>query len=268
MDIVLIAIVGMLVGGAVNALADELPVGRFPRPPRNEDGSRRPVYAWLGVTALLFEVWQAKPPQSKLSWRYPLTELTLAGLMAITQFVTGDDASLPSGQRLIWQAYAVIFVLLAVVDLERRQILIKPVLFAAALAVVDAAVFPQSPPNLASALVGGLCGGATFSLIYLGGRLFDGLVKRVATPVFGLGDVYLMGLAGLILGFPNILVAIVLAIALAGAGAAVYLALTRLRKRRYKRFTALPYAPYILMATTLVLLFQGEISHVVFGLQM
>ena len=130
----------------------------------------------------------------------------------------------------------------------------------AALALVDTALLPQPGPNLASALVGGLCGGATFSLVYVGGSLFRRLQGGIDTTVFGKGDVYLMAVGGLMLGFPNVLAAMLIAILLGGVGAALYVLVLRLRGRPYQRFTALPYAPYILTATYLVLLFQGEIG--------
>ena len=266
MDAVLIAAVGILIGGIVNALADDLPHGRWPRRPRYADGSPRPIYAGLGVTAILVGVWQSQPPCPRLSWRYPLTELALAALLLITQTATGSDGLFPGGQRLIWQAYAALFVLLVVVDLERKRILMAPTIVAAALALVDAALLPQPAPNLASALVGGLCGGLIFSVIFLGGRLFRRLLDGVSTSVFGKGDVYLMGLGGLILGFPSVLAAMLLTIALGGAGAALYLSLLRLQKREYKRYTALSYAPYILSAIYFVLLFQDEISGLLQGL--
>ncbi len=268
MEVVLIAIIAILVGGGINVLADDLPYGRLPRRPRYDDGSLRPFYCWLGVTAFLFEIKRAKPPYSELNWRKPLTELALAGLVVTMQLATGEDASVPVGHRLIWQAYVAAFVLLAVVDLEHRRILIVPVILAAGLALVDAAFYPQPSPGLLSALVGGICGGLCFWLVYLGGILFGRLAGRpgVKTTVFGLGDVYLMGLAGLILGVPNVLAAMVLAIFLGGAGALLYLAQLRLRGLQYERYTALAYGPYILVATYVVMLFPSEISRLVFGL--
>ena len=268
MEFALIIIVAILVGGGINVLADDLPRGRFPRRPRYDDGSPRPIYTWLGLSAFLIELRRAKPPYSELNWRKPLTELALAGLMVIMQLVTGEDAPVPGGQRLIWQAYVAIFVLLAVVDLEHRRILIAPVILAAGLALVDAAFYPQQSPNLVSALAGGVCGGLCFWVVYLGGRFFGGLAEKqgVKKTVFGLGDVYLMGLAGLILGFPNVLAAMILAIFLGGAGALLYLAQVRVRGCQYERFTAQAYGPYILAATYVVMLFPSEISRLVFGL--
>ena len=260
LGMLLIFAVGILIGGVVNVLADDLPQGRWPRLPRYADGKPRPIYAWLGVSALLFSHWRPLSPSPRLSWRYPLTELALAAALLVMQVVTAADASIADEQRLIWRAHAAIFVLLALVDLERKRVLLAPTLAAAALALVDAALFPQPAPNLASALVGGVGGGATFTLAYLGGKLFAKQQGGIASPVFGKGDVYLMGLGGLILGFPNVLAAMLLAILFGGSGAALYLIRLRLQGRQYKRYTALPYAPYILSATYIVLILQDGVG--------
>ncbi len=191
-----------------------------------------------------------------LSWRYPLTEIALAGLMAATQAL--------DGQNLILQAYASGFVLLAVADIEHRQIQMGPLLALAALALIDAAFITETNPGLASSLVGGLLGGCAFAALYLGGRLYARLAG--SGEALGLGDVYVMGAAGLMLGFPNVLAALVLAIALGGCGALAFLAHLRLRKRLWQRHASMAYAPYILAATYIMLLFQGDISRLAFGL--
>lgn len=266
MDLVPIAISGILLGGLVNALADDLPSGRLPRRPRYANGKPRPCYAWLGISALLVGAMRPSPPLPRLGRRYALTELAVTGLMLATHVTTSADPSLAVGQRLIWQAQAVLFVLLAVVDIEHKLILLTPLLAAVALALVDAAVFPLPGPNMASAVVGGACAGAAFALIYLGGRVFARLAPGSDTAAFGLGDVLLMALGGFMLGFPGVLLAMTLAIALGGAGAALYLARRRLRGCRYRRYTALPYGPYILAAIVLVIITPSEIKRAVLGL--
>ena len=261
MELILIATVGIIVGGAVNALADTLPAGRLPSLRRSDGDSPLPVYTRLGVTALVHDLWRSKPPYPRRHMRRALTELALACIMALTHLSIPDDGSVPSGQALIWHAFAALFVLIAAVDFERKRILIVPVAVAGALALLDSAVFPHPPPNLASAIVGGLCGGVTFAIVYLGGLLFGRLANGIDSAVFGQGDVYVMALAGLIVGFPHILVAMVMSITLGGAGAALHLA-----RRPYRRYTALAYGPYILAATYSVLLFHSEIGLFFFGL--
>lgn len=267
MDIAIHFLAGVILGALVNALADSLPQGRKLARPRYGDGAARPPLAWLGLGAFLLNRRQspnqAKQANSrKLSWRYPLTELALAGLLLATDYVAGAKAPAPPAQQLLWQFYAVIFLLLAVVDIEHKRILILPVMVACVLAVFDAAAFPQQGPDLAGSLAGGVVGGTVFSLVYAGGQFYGRILKdgRDTPTAFGKGDVYLMAMGGLVVGYPDALAAMVAAVFLGGAGALVWLLGSRLRGRRYQRFTALPYGPYILAATYFVMLFPGAAS--------
>lgn len=244
------AIAGLLIGGLVNALADDLPTGRRLGPPRYRDGSPRPLWAWLGLTDCILRALQPKASARRLPWRYPLTEIALAALLATTQAALG--------QNLILQVFAAGFVLLAIADIEHRQILMGPLLALAMLELIDAAFITETGPGLATALAGGLVGGCVFAALYLGGK-FYGLVTG-SGEALGLGDVYLMGAAGLFLGFPNVLAAIMMAIALGGCAALLMLMMLRLRGRLYRRHYAMAYAPYILAATYACLLFPSELS--------
>ena len=261
MDIAIHALAGILLGGLVNALADNLPQGRLLALPRYSDGSPRPLIAWLGLSAFLLGRRHAGTGDcaEKLSWRHPLTELALAALLLTTHLVAGAKPQLSPGQQLLWQLYGVFFVLLALVDIEHKRILFLPVFVTSLLALLDAAVFPQHPPGLTSSLAGGLVGGMVFSLVYAGGQVYGRRLKhKSAKPTaFGKGDVYLMAMGGLIVGFPNVLVAMFGAVFLGGAGALAYIVGTHLLGERYVRFTALPYGPYILGAVCFVMLFPN-----------
>ena len=284
MDTILIAALGILLGGVVNALGDDLPAGRKLGFPKYPDGQRRPILAWLGVSAFLTSlrrgpgtdrtktsVAERAGSTIPLSWRYPFTELFLSALMTITYVYTVRDPAASYGHLLIRQAQVALLVLIAVVDLEHRQILFSPLLAAVLLALISAAVYPQFPPTLASMMAGALCAGVTFSLVYLGGRLFGYLAAKfrghsLEVTVFGLGDVCLMTAGGLIVGFPNILLAMVLTILLGGIGALSYLAVQVASGRGYKPFGALPYGVHILLATYTLMVFPNELSHVFFAL--
>ena len=278
MDIIVTAIIGILLGGGINVLADDLPAGRLPGPPKYHDGSPRPIRAWLGMTAFLFNLRLpfaanagGNPEQgaihvTRLAWRYPLCEVALAALMSLT-YISWRADGVSAGQILIWQFQVAMFVLIALVDLEHKRVLIAPVLLSALLALAKAVLFPESAPSLASALAGGITGGITFGAIYCGGHVFKWIVRRstkreMAFTVFGLGDVYLMAACGLIVGFPNVLMAMLLAIFFGGAGAVAHIVSAALRAGRYKPHAVLPYGPYILAATYVVLLLHQEIYQV------
>ena len=102
--------------------------------------------AWLGACAFLLSRRQsaATDAATALSWRYPLTELTLALLFLVTRLLTRNDASIALERQLIYLAYLAIFVLLALVDIEHRRILLLPLGLAAALALADAAFYGHS----------------------------------------------------------------------------------------------------------------------------
>lgn len=271
MDTQLIVIFGLLTGGLINALADDLPAARMPRLPRYPDGGRRPRRAWLGITAFALGLRGAPDGNGErriLSWRHPLVEVATAALMALTFAVARDMRALAIEETLIWLALAALFVLIAVIDLEHRRILAAPTLACGLLPLIRAIAFPQSPPTIASMLVGAAGAGFAFSLVYLGGRLFARTAlqsQQEPVTVFGLGDVYLMTLGGFIVGFPNVLFAMAITILLGGIGALVFL-LAKSASGGYRRYSAMPYAPYILASTYLVMLLGDELNHLIVGL--
>jgi len=96
--LIIVGLIGILVGGVLNVLADDLPHKRPIRlPPRYPDGTPRPLIAWLGLTAYLFHR-RAGADGKKLRWRYPATELLTAFLMIITILATSDDHAMTLGQ--------------------------------------------------------------------------------------------------------------------------------------------------------------------------
>ena len=280
MEYILVACIGLALGGVVNALADDLPAGRRLGAPKYSNGSARPPLAWLGITAFLFR--RSRAPAAglesaraeyglrpRMSWRYPLVECALAGLMTLTFAVARELHSPPAERIVIWQTQVFLFVLLAVIDVERRRIQIEPLLASGLLAVISAFAFPQSPPSGAMILAGALSACLTFSLVYVGGRLFARLANlRWGMPadrvVFGAGDVYLMTVGGLILGFPAVWIAIALSILLGGGGALCFCAIKR-AMGRYRRFSTISYGPAILLSVYLVMLSNGEASRLIFG---
>ena len=270
-DILLVGIIGLVAGGVVNMLADALPAGVAIFPPKYSDGSPRPVSAWLGVGALLFgRRTNAKLGEStpRLSLRQPVTELALAALMVLAQLKLGQAAA---AQMLALHLALVILVLIAVVDIEQQRILATPLAALGALALMDALLLPQLPPAFPSALAGGVVAGMTFFLVYLGGRLYVRCVLRPLDPrqtviAFGLGDVYLMAVCGLLVGLPNVLALMLVTVVLGGLGALAWLAQMRLRGRAYQRHISLAYAPYIVAASIVVLLFQSEVGAFFWGM--
>lgn len=268
LELIGIAILGILAGGLVNALADALPFRRRPGIPAYPDGSPRPIRAWLGITAFLFS--RRQPDAPKLGWRYPVTEIATAALMVATFVIMGEAPNVPGGQMLVWLIYMAVLMLIAVIDLEHQLIMFACIIPAAVLALTDAAVFPHPLPTLASSLAGGAFGFVIFYLTYQGGCLFRHLMQRVRgekinNPAFGFGDVMLAGLSGLMLGLPDVIPMMFISIFLGAIGAVFYLAFHFFAARPYRPFTAIPYGPYIVAATIIAMFFGAEWRALWFG---
>ena len=170
LEMLILAIVGILAGGVVNVLADDLPLSRAPRVPRFPDGSVRPLLAWLGITAFLLNLRRSRRagtkqpflersdhPQnakaSALGWRHPLTELITAALVLVLYVGANPQAGEVAVSDWMWIAYAALYVLIGIVDIEHRRIPIPLLMPLAGLALFDAAFMRETSPNLASALV-------------------------------------------------------------------------------------------------------------------
>ena len=270
LELICIVILGILSGGIVNALADDLPCRRRLGRPAYPDGRPRPIRAWLGITAFLFSL--CLPPNAaapdtspKLGWRYPITEIVTAVLMVAAFVIMSETPNVSGGQMLVWLIYIAVLMLITVIDLEHQLVLFVTVIPAAALALIDAAVFPNPPPTLASSLAGGVFGFIIFYIVYQGGYLFRHLVERVRgekinSLAFGFGDVMLTGLSGLMLGLPNVIPMMFISIFLGAIGAIFYLAFRFSATRPYRPFTAaIPYGPYIAAATMMMMFFGAEL---------
>ena len=124
---ILLTIGGVLLGGLVNAFADVLPDGLIPRFPKYPDGGRRPLLAWLGISAFLFNLRRQKATDigtgsEYLSWRYPLVEIVTTGLLHLFYQNFRIEAVAVDGQTLLLMIYSFFFVLITVVDIEHRRI--------------------------------------------------------------------------------------------------------------------------------------------------
>ena len=253
---------GILAGGVVNALSDDLPERRNPRLPHYPDGAARPAIAWLGVTAFLFGKRASSPGGARLGWRYPAAEFGTGALFALTWLTAGQREGVNTLQLVYFLIYMAIFVLITVIDLEHRLILFVVIIPSYVIALLDT-VTTDFRPDLGQALLGAAIGFAIFFLVYLGGFLFTKVMGRmqgqeITEVAFGYGDVMLITLSGLILGAGPLLLTMFITVFLGAAGAILYLVARRIRGKHVSAFTPLPYGQYIVIATILMLLFAEQ----------
>ena len=299
-EIVVVVVIGLLAGGVINALADDLPLRRSPRLPRyvsdekkrsihlkndestediplaQQDDERRPFIAWLGITAFLFGK-RVSSSGVKLSWRYPLAEILTIGLMVIAIVALNQNDNLDEIgllQTLFWLIYLAIFALITVIDIEHKLILFVVIIPTAMIALLDALLSEFLNgfyvPSLGDALIGGVIGFVVFFILYNGGFLFTYVLGRmrgqkIDEVALGYGDVMLTTVSGLILGWKALILALYLTVFLGAFGAALYLISRRLIGQKYQAFTALPYGPYIVAGTIIVLLYRVPVRDFLLG---
>ncbi len=298
-DIVLVSIIGLLAGGVVNVLSDDLPLRRPLRLPRYvpdekkawihleyeedepilplEDDEQRPVIAWLGLTAFLFGK-RESPSGIRLNWRYPLTELMTMGLMLLTYHavVTSEHLSgIGIIQLMIWLTYMVFFTTIIVIDIEHKLILFVVIIPFGGLALFDALLTTAIGdgfylPELRDALIGGVSGFAVFFFLYNGGFLFTYIMgmlrgEKINEVAFGYGDVLMATVSGLVLGWQVLIFAMFVTVFLGAFGAILYLVSRRLLGQEYSAFTAIPYGPYIVIGTISLLLYRVPVTGFLMG---
>lgn len=256
----LYALSGMLVGAFLNLCADQLPTWRRLRrlPFCPLCGHTRPAWAWIGTVVYLRFKPECQHCASPISLRHPLVELGTASLYALLWLSGGPNALLVQHS-----VYSAILILVVVIDLEHKLIPNTVIYPAWGLALLGSLIYPIQG-SFRSALAGAAAASVILVLIYLAGHLFVHVAGRVRgqkidAKAFGLGDVRLGVFIGLIVGFPQVLTAILLAILLGGLTASVYWVVQRVLRRRYRPYTAIPYGPFFATAALVVMLLQPQV---------
>jgi prepilin signal peptidase PulO-like enzyme (type II secretory pathway) len=294
-DYLLAIIVGFFAGVLVNVLADEIPYRRGLARPVYPDGTPRPVVAWSGIGAFIMglrhpeveqpnedrrRIYEGKP---SLSWRYPLTEIGTMILMVVAvsaiHFYPHSRQLLsepvPADSKLalqlvFWWIYCAIYMLIMVIDIEYKLILRIVIFPTIIIAIINILLSPETSATPQDAVYGALVGFVPFMILYLGGFLFTYVLgqmrgQEIDTVAFGFGDVMLMTLSGILLGFSHAIFALFIAVFLGAFGALLYIIGRALFGSRYSWFTAIPYGPYIVVATLLMLLYGDEVRRIMIG---
>lgn len=236
----LLALVGLLAGGLINLLADDLPQRERPRRPRciqcrYEYGPA----GWLALGRRLFL--GGKCPQCGLPTRRRalLVEIVTPLLFAALPVFLQHPADLFFGAL-----YVAILILVIVTDVEHRLIL-HAVTFPGTLLALLGSFFMTSN-DIVLALLGAAIGFAVFFAFYWVGRLLFG------PGALGFGDVTLSTMLGAMVGFPYVIFALVIGVLLGGL-----ISLLLIVSRRLKMSSYTAYGPYLAAAGILVIIW-GE----------
>jgi len=237
---------GLLVGSFLTVVAHRVPRGESIVGPRSRCpscGAQIAAYDNIPVLSWIVLRGRARCCGVPISPRYPLTELTVAVLFAVTTAVLWDDPT----QLALGLVFIATLVAVSLTDLERRIIPNAILLVAAVAAVAIAAVGdPGSLPVRLVAAVGA------------GGLLF---LAALAYPKgMGLGDVKLAATMGLFLG-RNVIPAIFVALL---AGSLVGLAMIA-REGAAARKRAIPFGPFLALGGIVGLLLGDQLVNLYLG---
>jgi leader peptidase (prepilin peptidase) / N-methyltransferase len=232
---------GAIIGSFVTVLAHRIPrgerwaAGRSRCPSCGAEVRARdniPIVSWLALRG------RCRSCGERISARYPLTEVGLGLLYAITYLVLGDD---DGGELALGLVFCTVLVAITLTDLELRLIPNVLVLAGAIAALGVAAV--ALPSSLDTRLI---------AAAVAGGALF--LIVLAYPQGMGMGDVKLAAMMGLYLGRA---VAPALLIGFA-TGAVLGVALIA-RHGAEARKRAVPFGPFLALGGVIALWVGDEI---------
>jgi prepilin signal peptidase PulO-like enzyme (type II secretory pathway) len=258
-------LLGLLAGVIVNLLADYLPARRHyelarrspfstvkPQRPafglRLPDGEPAPLWSWSGT--LTAALGRSHFPVRHTA-RRAAVEISLAAAFLLLAVGYLDAPFLP-----FYLFYATCMAHVVVTDVEHRWIMPEIIWVGIAAGLAEALMVGRITPG--DAIAGGLLGFGLILALYLFGFVFAALVKGasgrpVGRTVLGFGDVRFAGFAGVVLGTGAIGPALLVSILAGGIGAAAFILWKWLRRGRYRRFSALPYGPYLVLGAAFTL---------------
>ncbi len=240
-------VLGLVAGSFVTAVAHRVPRGISIGASRSQcPACGAPIAAYDNVPVLswLFLRGRARCCGARISPRYPLTEVVLGALFAVTVAVQWGD---PVAEVAIDLVFLTMLAAVTLTDLEQRIIPDKILLAGAIVCIAIAA--PTDPGGLPERAI---------AAVAAGGLLF--LVVLAYPRGMGLGDVKLTATMGLFLGravAPAILVALL-------AGSLVGLALIARHGTRARKM-AIPFGPFLALGGVVAMLAGDQLIDLYLG---
>ncbi|WP_042195597.1 prepilin peptidase [Paenibacillus camerounensis] len=218
-----ITLVGLILGSFYNVVALRVPAGEsLVRPPSHctSCGTRLTARDLLPVASYLLSWGRCRHCGAKVSPLYMLGEMA-TGLLFLWVYLQYGL----SGQGITGFVLVSLAVIVTVADLKYMLIPNKVLLFFLPLLLVLVILFPEGP--LWSQLLGGSAGGLIILLLALLGGM-------------GMGDVKLFALLGWVIGFPNVILAFLIACTLGSLAGGTLILLGKVKRRQ-----PIPFGPWL-----------------------
>lgn len=242
MDIALVIIVGLVLGSFLNVCIWRIPRGESVASPPSycgACGTRLKPLDMVPVLSYVFLGGRCRYCRARISLRYPIVEILTSALLTCLY--------IHAGLSWFFGFYGALFIVLTAVsfiDLDHQIIPDSLVIAGAAIGLVMN--IAGAGIGIVDGLLGALAGGGTLLLIALAALY---IFKKEG---MGGGDIKLMAMAGLFLGWKMTLLSLFLSVC---AAAIVGILLLALGKK--KRQDAIPLGPFLSLGIVLAV-FWGE----------
>ena len=228
-----IIITGLALGLVINLLADTLPGGG--RPICNHCGAE-----WTLKGYFLFQPCAyCRRMKGLRFWVVTAVFIVLGGIFWL----------FPPHRVGIWWGLILMsyFGVVFVIDMEHKLILRSTNI----VGVLLCGYLGWKMHGIVDTLLGGLTGYGIMLALYYFGVLFTSILSRrrgelMDEVALGFGDVNQSLILGLLLGWPGITAGLFFAVLAGGLGSGIYLLVKKLTGG-YENFTAIPYAPFLLL---------------------
>lgn len=246
----LLAILGLFVGGLLNAVVDRSPphdyvdgvIGGGARPRQIK------IWEWLPVLSAIGAAKSPRVPFPNFWIRYPVVELSTAALFGLAWYRLADPLWLVA----VSLVFISTLIALAFIDFETTFLPDALVLPLLAVAIVVSFFVPDREwwQGLAGAGVG-------YAVFYP----FAWIGDRLNRPVMGWGDVKLTAALGAVLGLAPLALALYLGVLIGGAVAIVVYAGRLFGFNR----VLIPYGPYLVIGGIISMLYFRSIADWISG---
>jgi leader peptidase (prepilin peptidase)/N-methyltransferase len=234
-------LLGLGVGFVINVLAIRLAANRplFGRLLCTQSSHPLEAKQVVPVLGYLMQRGRCSTCGRRIPPSYPLTELLTGALFLGLFLFEGWSVSF-----FFHAVYVAFLVLVLIIDWKHRDIYLSVIALGSAVALAGSFFLPGV--GIAGALIAAAVAGGFFLVAYLVARL---LFPKIEEPL-GLGDVYLALMMGLMLGFPNIVGALLIGPLLAGAAVIILLV-----SRKHSLGDFIPYGVALCAASILFLIY-------------